>query len=145
MAREARAVRDFDVVENTPDFMRGMTIDTDRYLSRLLLPQLSFHDLLVDFLDLRVALDTGIRNILLVDFGVGILMRQDVMRAVAAGANRGDNQTPLEEPLAVNGHGVVADDVLLVQFVARRHLGAFFMTAAARRGDIHDVGLGRCV
>jgi len=59
-------------------------------------------------------------------------MRQDTVVPVAIVANRGDSQATLEDPLAVDGHGVGFDYAVLAHLVTVGKSLAFRVALAAR-------------
>ena len=67
----------------------------------------------------------------------------NVMGRVAVGTNRSNNQAIFKKTLAVDGHRIILDDIVLVKVVGFGHLRAFTMTSATGEGDIQ--GIGRCL
>ena len=64
MALQAFLIGHSLFVKDAADFVRGMAIDADRNLVRLLFPELTFDDFLMNFLDQAVALAAGGRDVI---------------------------------------------------------------------------------
>jgi hypothetical protein len=103
VASQAVLVGDTRLVEHLADLVWRMTVDTGGDLVRLLLPQTALDYLEVYFLDPSVALRTGARDVVHVDAGARVRMRQDEVRSVTRRAHRGDRQTLLIEAPSVYG------------------------------------------
>lgn len=67
----------------------------------------------MDLLDLGVALLTGVGDIVFVNAGPGIGVRQNEVGCVAGGTDSGDGQPLLIEALAMNTHRVVFENSVL--------------------------------
>ncbi len=127
--------------------VRLVALDADRNPVRRVLPELALDHLAVHLLDLRVALGAGRDHVLLGDRRLRIGVRQDVVRRVAGGADGGDRQALLVEPLAVDRVDVVLEDVLLRDVAELRDLGALLVAAsrrAAGRSSPPPAIWGRC-
>jgi hypothetical protein len=139
MAGQAEPVGKALLVIDAPDVMRLVTIDADRNLVRLLFPQLATDDFQMYLLDLSVTLHTGGRDVVAIDAGLGVLMRQDVVRRVTTGAHSGDNQASPVEAVTMDGLRIILEDVVLAY---RTELGDFrsFLVARSTKGrNVHHV------
>ena len=72
------------------------------------------------------------------DRGPGVGMGEDEVAAVAARTGSGDRQALLEKTFTMNTHGVVLEDVFLVDLVGLGDLGAFPVALATKHRDVHD-------
>lgn len=91
----------------------------------------------MDPLDLRMTLFASCRNILFVDAGSNVGVGQDEMGCVAGSADCGDRQTLLVEPLAVDTHGIVLEDLILPYLVGPGDLRALLMATSTKDRNVH--------
>jgi len=96
MAGHAQCVREAFLVKNTSDFVGLVAVDAAGYLMRLLFPEFSSDHLQMHLLNLRVTLHAGVCDVIPVDGGGGILVRQNIMGIVAARADCSHDQSPSE-------------------------------------------------
>jgi hypothetical protein len=106
-------------IEDTPDLVGLVAIHASWDEARVFLPQLAANDLAVHGLNQRMALRAGMGDVLLGDRRTGISVRQNEVRRVATCANRRDNETPLEQALAMDAFGVVCQDMVLRDVVSK--------------------------
>jgi hypothetical protein len=102
MAGHAQCVREAFLVKNASDFVGLVAVDAAGNLMRSLFPQLSSDHLQMHLLNLRVALHACVCDVIPVDGGGGILMRQNIMGIVAARADCGHDQSPSEETVSMD-------------------------------------------
>ena len=88
----------------------------------------------MDLLDPGVADGAGLGDVLDGDGGFGGGVGQDAVVVVAVVAGRGDDQALLEQGLAVDALGVVAEDVLLGDVVDARDRRPFPVARPQRKG-----------
>ena len=67
------------------------------------------------------------------------------MRSVTGSADRSDRQALLEQALAMNTHGVVLEDPILMDLMSLRDLRALLVALAAQHRDIHHGDRGSLV
>jgi hypothetical protein len=139
MAGHTRGVREALFVENAPDVVRLVTIDADGYLVRLLFPELTLDDLQMDLFDLSVTLHASVGDVIAVDAGAGIFVRQNVMGGMTARANGGDDEASLEETITMDGLGVIFQNMTFVNGTELRDLGPLLVAGAAKGGDAHHI------
>ena len=132
-------------VENVANFVRLVTVHAGGKNVRFLLPECAFDGLAVDLFNLRVAPGAGGGNVAPRDRGVGIGVRQDVMRRVARRAIRRDDQALLEQRLAVNALGIVLENIVLIDLAVGLNRSALAMAAAADEGDVERSDRGTLV
>jgi len=74
-------------------------------------------------------------------------MRQNGVRRMATGTNRGHDQATAEQPLAVDAFRIVFQDLFLRDVVSKLDRSTFVMTAATQKGDLGNrggrAGIGR--
>ena len=116
--------------------MRRVAIHADRNFVRLLFPEFSPNDFLVDLLDLAVTLLAGLDDVVAVDAGFGVVGVTNVMRRVAVGTDGGDDEALFVETLTVDRFGIMAQDAVLRDVVLPSNLCAFFVAATAHERDI---------
>jgi hypothetical protein len=102
VAVQAFLIRDALVVEDPPDLVRLMTLHAGRHLVGLPLPERALDHLLVHLLDAAVALLARGGDVVAMDGRLGVEVVAHVVGGVAVDADRGDGQTPLEQPLAMD-------------------------------------------
>ena len=107
---------------------------------QLFFPELAFDDLQMDLFDLSVTLHAGRGDVVAIDAGSRVFVRQNVMGGMAARANGGDNETSLEETITVDGLGVIFQNMAFVDGTELRDLRPFFVARAAKGGDVHHIG-----
>jgi len=117
-------------IVDTPNLVGLVAVHAGRDEARMFLPQLAANDFAVYGLNQRMALCAGMGDVLLGDRRTGIGVRQNEMRRVATGANRGDDETTLEQAFAVDAFGIVLQDLVLRNVVTERDGRAFVVTAA---------------
>jgi hypothetical protein len=84
------------VVENPADFMRLMAIDAHGNLVGFLFPELAVNDLTMNLFDAPVTILAGGGDVITMDCGTGIGVRQYMMSRMAVAANGCHGQTLLE-------------------------------------------------
>jgi hypothetical protein len=94
----------------------------------------------VDLLDLRMTLLAGGSDVVFVDAGPGVGVGKDKVGGVAGGADGGDRQALAVEPLAVDAHGVVLENLILPDVVGPGDFRSLLMTATAEDRDVHHCG-----
>jgi hypothetical protein len=117
-----------------------VTIDADRYLVGLLFPQLTSDDLQMHPLDLGVALHAGSSDVVAIDAGRGVLVRQDIVGGVTASTYGSDDEASPKETVSVDRLRVILQDVSLANRPELGNLGPLLVAGAAKRGNIHHVG-----
>jgi hypothetical protein len=138
MTRQALAVGKALGIEDPPNNVWLMAIDTDRQLMRLFFPELAFDNLHVHFFYLRVTLHAGRSNVSLMDGRPGVLVRKDVVRFVAAGTHGCYGQSAPEQPVAVDRLRVVFQDIVLADLTQFRYERTFLVTRPTEIRDVHD-------
>jgi hypothetical protein len=78
----------------------------------------------------------GFSDVVLVDRGVFVGMRQNIMGGVAIGADRGYGQSLLKQTLAMNTERIMRQDAVLGNVVSACYLGALFMAFPAHIRDV---------
>ncbi len=131
---ESRALRPFNG-------MRGMAIDTDRQPFFGLGHQRAMHRFFKLHDNTSVTLAAGINYIFTINTGKGVILAPNVMGSMTVAAHGSYQQTIHEQSAAVNGHGIVFNNIMLTQLIpfSLGHLRSFTMTTAAGIGDIQLV------
>ena len=119
-----------------------VAIDADRVGGRSGAPKARLDHLGVDAFQLRMAFGAGRGAVFPADGGTLIVVGQDGMSPVTAGAGRGHLQTPLLQAAHMDriGKGNAPRHA-----VSHRNARLFIMAAAAGRGNVHRVNRRRVI
>jgi len=139
MAGEAVLVRRPCIVEHPSLLVRSVAIHTGRYLVRFLFPQSAFDNLNVDLFNPGMALGAGGGHLISGYAGSGVGVRQDIVGGVARGTHRRHAQAGPEEPISMDGHGVVLENPVLRNIPGEGYLGSLSVATTAEEGDVHLV------
>ena len=88
----------------------------------------------MDLLDLCVTLHTSRCDVVTIDAGCRVLMRQDVMGCVATGTDSGDNQAPPVETVSVDGLRIVLQNVVLANRAELGDLSSLLVAGSTKGG-----------
>ena len=108
-----------------------MTVHAGGQDMRFLFPEFAADRLAVHFFDLGVALGAGGRDVAAVDRGIRVRVGQDVVGGVAGNAICRNDQSLLEQRLAVNALGIVLNDVVLINLPLGLDRGALAVALSA--------------
>lgn len=139
---QAKLIIQAVLIQHPSGLMGAMTFNTGRNLMGFFFPQFAPDNLGMGSLNIRMTLHAGSHNIIPADRGIWIGMGQNIMGGMTAAADSGDGQPLTQETFAVNGHGIVFQDVLFLDIMGLGHGAALLMTAAASGGHVHDKGPG---
>lgn len=118
--------------------MRGMTVDTDRQPFLGLGHQRAVHRFfkLPDNTDVTLA--AGLNYVFTINTGKRVILTPNVVSGMTIAAYGGYYQAVHKQAAAVNGHGIVFNNIMLTKPITLGlvHLGSFTMTTAAGIGDI---------
>ena len=123
-------------IQDPPDAMRRMAIDTHRNLVRFFLPKFTADNLAMYLLDLTVAFLAGAGNVVSMNAGKGVSVVADVMSSVTVDAHGRHHQALLIKANSVNTLGIVGQDAVFRDIVLAGNRGAFLMATAAHERDI---------
>ena len=84
-----------------------------------------------------MTLGAGLGHAGVADAGLGVVHIQDQVRLVTGSAHRRHPQALLEQALAVDGEGVVGEDLVLGNVAPLGDLGALLVAGAAQRRHVH--------
>lgn len=85
-----------------------------------------------------MTLTAGINDIFTINAGEGIVLAPNVVSGMTVAAYCGYYQAVHEQAAAVNGHGVILNNIMLIKPITLglSHLGTFTMTTTAGIGNI---------
>src|SRR5271165_2607596 len=133
VATHAIRVGHTHLVEDVPDLMGLMAVGAGGQDVGLFFPELSTNRLAVDYFDLRVAFGACTGNVLAIDRGSGVGVRQYGVGGMAGGASGSDRQSLLHQRLAVDALGVVLENIVLGNLAIARDWSSFAMALTANQ------------
>ena len=122
MTAQTVRIAHIGIVENLSHLVRRVAFYTNRY-DALPLPQFTGDDFAVDLLNKSVTFRAGRDDVVLMNFGFRIGVRQHAVPGMATGAYRCHHQPLLEQSFAVNAVLVALENLLLGNVVRPLDLG----------------------